>query len=75
LNKPRTVFFRQYRGESGAFATLSFHDSSFAAIFRSQSPLVYLENAAMGITDEPAFESLLLDGIVGFGPGVRRICE
>src|SRR5437879_1763587 len=26
----------------GAFATLSFHDSSFAAIFRFQSPLVFL---------------------------------
>jgi hypothetical protein len=75
LNKPRTAFFRQYRGESGAFATLSFHDSSFAAIFALQSPLLFLETRPWGLPDEPAFESLLLDRIVGFGAGVRRVCE
>jgi hypothetical protein len=74
LNKPRTAFFRQYRGETGAFATLSFHDSSFAAIFRLQSPLVF-ETRPWGLPDEPAFESLLLDRIVGFDPGARRVCE
>src|SRR3984885_8142904 len=35
LNKPRTPFRRQY--SASWFATLSFHDSSFAAIFRSRS--------------------------------------
>jgi hypothetical protein len=34
LNKPRTPFARQY--DASWFATLSFHDSSFAAIFRFQ---------------------------------------
>jgi hypothetical protein len=34
LNKPRTPFARQY--DPSRFATLSFHDSSFAAIFRFQ---------------------------------------
>jgi hypothetical protein len=34
LNKPRTPFRRQY--SASWFATLSFHDSSFAAIFRFQ---------------------------------------
>jgi hypothetical protein len=75
LNKPRTPFFRQYRGESGAFATLSFHDSSFAAIFRFQSPLVFLETRPWGLPDEPPFESLLRDRIAGFDPGVCRVRE
>jgi hypothetical protein len=61
--------------ESGAFATLSFHDSSFAAIFPFQLPLVLLETRPWGLPDEPAFESLLLDRIVGFDPGVRRVRE
>jgi hypothetical protein len=34
LNKPRTPFARQY--DASRLATLSFHDSSFAAIFRFQ---------------------------------------
>jgi hypothetical protein len=28
-----------------------------------------------GLPDEPPFESLLLDRIVGFDPGARRVCE
>jgi hypothetical protein len=35
---------------TGAFATLSFHDSSFAVIFALRPPLVFLETRAMGIT-------------------------
>jgi hypothetical protein len=50
LNKPRTPFLRQERGEAGAFATLSFHDSSFAAIFRFQSPPVFVEKRGHGDT-------------------------
>jgi hypothetical protein len=74
LNKPRTVFFRQYRGETGAFVTLSFHDSSFAAIFRLHD-FSFSKTRPWGLPDEPPFESLLLDRIVGFGPGVRRVCQ
>jgi hypothetical protein len=75
LEQTTNVILPSIPPEAGAFATLSFHDSSFAAIFRFQPPLVFLETRPWGLPDEPAFESLLLDRIVGFGPGIRRVSE
>jgi hypothetical protein len=70
LNKPRTPLRRQYN--ASWFATLSFHDSSFAAIFQFQFQAVLRETRRWGCQDERHIEGLLFYRIVGFDSGAGR---